>query len=201
MKLKNVVFDLGGVLIDWNPRHLYKDIFESEEEMEHFLAEICNDEWVAHQDAGRPIVEATQVLCKQYPEQAHHIKTFYDRWHEMLKGEIKGTVAILKKLKSRGMEVYALTNWSHENFPYAKKIFPFLNDFTDIVVSGEEKIIKPDVRIFEILLVRNGLKAEESVFIDDRLGNVKAAEALGFTGIHFVSPQELHDELERLKLL
>lgn len=195
---KNVVFDLGGVLIDWNPRYVYRQICKREEEMEYFLTNICNRDWDAQQDAGRPFAEGIRTLNEQYPEHAHLINIYHQRWHEMLKGEISATVAILEKLKHSRINLYALTNWSHETFPYALKTCPCLQHFLDIVVSGKEKVIKPDKKIFEILLTRNNLKATESVFIDDNLPNVNAAKALGFVGIHFTSPQKLHLELKEM---
>lgn len=200
-KLKNVVFDLGGVLIDWNPRYVYRQICEREEEMEYFLTNICNRHWDAQQDAGRPFAEGIRTLREQYPEYAHLINIYHQRWQEMLKGEISETVAILEKLKHSKVNLYALTNWSHETFPYALKTCPCLQHFLDIVVSGKEKVIKPDKKIFEILLIRNNLKAEESVFIDDNLPNIKAAIELGFKGIHFTSPQKLQLELKRCQVL
>lgn len=199
--LKNVIFDLGGVLIDWNPRHMYKKIFQDKQEMENFLAQICTDAWNLEQDAGRTLEEGTQILCQRHPDKAPLIKLFYGRWTEMLGGTIDETVAILYELKARGVRLYSLTNWSHETFPYARQTFPFLNEFLDIVVSGEEKLLKPDSRIYEILLARNNLRAAESVFVDDKLTNVRAAEALGMRGVHFTAPHEFAAALRGLKLL
>lgn len=199
--LKNVIFDLGGVLIDWNPRHLYKKVLQSEQEIENFLATVCTDEWNLQQDAGRSLTEGTELLCRQHPEKEHLIRLYYARWHDMLGGAIPETVTALYALKERGVQLYSLTNWSHETFSYARKKFTFLNEFLDIVVSGEEKLLKPDPRIYQLLLQRNNLHAAESVFVDDRLVNVHAAESLGMTGIHFTSPQEFALELEALGLL
>jgi len=198
---KNIIFDLGGVLIDWNPRYLLRKVFKDEAEMEYFLTYICNDDWNAKQDAGQTIAEAYQELSSLHPDKAHLIKTYHDRWPETLGGEITGTVKILEKLKNNNLNLFALTNWSHETFPYAKKHFTFLNHFLDIVVSGTEKVIKPDHRIYEILLTRNNLNAHESVFIDDRPINVEAAENIGITGIHFTSAENLELTLKQLGVL
>jgi 2-haloacid dehalogenase len=199
--IKNIIFDLGGVLIDWNPRYLYKKIFSNDAEMEYFLTHVCNDEWNVTQDAGRSLAEGTKILCAKFPDKAHLIKLFYDRWHEMLGGEIPESVAIFNRLKNNKMNLYALTNWSHETFAYARGHFKFLHDFLDIVVSGEEKIIKPDQRIYEILLQRNNLIAEECVFVDDRMVNVEPAKKLGMTVIQFISPAQLEQQLKNLDLL
>lgn len=191
LNFKNVIFDLGGVLIDWNPRYLYRKIFEREDEMEYFITKICNHDWEIHQDAGRSLADGTRILCQEHPDYAHLIKLYYERWPEMLNGEITQTVEIVKKLKAMDVNLYALTNWSYETFPYALKTFPCLQLFSDIVVSGREKVAKPNEKIFEILLTRNGLRADESIFIDDCLPNVEAARKIGFEGIHFTSPQDL----------
>lgn len=198
--IKNVVFDLGGVLIDWNPRYLYRKIFSNEKEMEHFLTQVCSNEWNVTQDGGRTLAEGTKILCDKFPEKSHLIKLFYDRWHEMIGGEISESVAILNRLKQNQINLYALTNWSHETFPYARNKFKFLDNFIDIVVSGEEKIIKPDERIYLILLNRNNLNPLESAYIDDNLTNVEAARKVGMYGIHFISPAQLESELNQLKL-
>lgn len=201
VKLKNVVFDLGGVLIDWNPRYLYKKVFQQDADMEYFLTHICTDEWNVQQDAGRTLQEGTEILCKQYPQHKDLITLYYARWHEMLNGAIPESVAILEKLKANNVPVYALTNWSHETFTYARSHFAFLQNFLDIVVSGEEKVLKPNKKIYEILLKRNNLLATESIFIDDNLMNVRAASALGFTGIHFTSAAQLSRSLRDLGML
>jgi len=200
--LKNIVFDLGGVLIDWNPRYLYRNFFVNKEvEMEDFLQKMFTEEWTKREDTGRPLLETIEIFCQQYPEKTDLVKAYHERWYDTLGGEIVGTVAILKQLKQKDLGLYALTNWSNETFPYAKKRFAFLNDFADIVVSGEEKVIKPDPKIYEILLQRNKLQAHESVFIDDRLVNVKAAEALGMIGLHFTSSENLQEALLELGVL
>lgn len=194
--IKAIVFDLGGVLIDWNPKHLYKKIFSDESEMHSFLETICTNDWNEEQDAGRTLQEATETLVEAFPEHKENIKAYYGRWEEMLNGPIQGTVEIFKQLKESGKyKIYALTNWSAETFPIAKQKYDFLNWFDGVVVSGTEKIRKPDPAFFQILLDRYNLKAEEVLFIDDNFRNVKSALKMGVDTIHFVSPEELRAEL------
>ncbi|MFD2161949.1 HAD family hydrolase [Paradesertivirga mongoliensis] len=194
--IKAIIFDLGGVLVDWNPKYLYQKIFTDESEMKSFLETICTNDWNEEQDAGRTLQEATEVLIKEYPEQEENIKAYYGRWEEMLNGPIEGTVEIFKQLKEFGKyKIYALTNWSAETFPIAKQKYDFLNWFDGVVVSGTEKIRKPDPAFFQILLDRYNLKPEEVLFIDDNFRNVKSALKMGIDSIHFISPEELHAEL------
>ncbi len=193
--IKAIVFDLGGVLIDWDPRHMYRTVFDDEAEMERFLAEIATLEWNSQHDAGRPWADGVAMLSDEHPEYAHLIELYQERWVEMLKGPIDGTVAILAQLKSTGHEIHALTNWSSETFPIARNRYDFLDWFEHIVVSGEEKVIKPDPRIYQILLDKIGRNAYECVFIDDGIKNIEAARQLGFTGIHFRRPEQLRTEL------
>ncbi len=195
---KAIVFDLGGVLIDWDPRHMYRKLFEDEAEMERFLAEVATLEWNAHHDAGRRWEDGVALLIAEHPDQAELIAAYWERWEEMLGGPIQGTVAILAKLKASGAEVHALTNWSSQTFPIARERYEFLDWFEHIVVSGEEKLIKPDHRLYKILLDRIGRTANECVFIDDGIRNVNAAAELGFAAIHFQSPEQLAAELGRL---
>lgn len=196
--IKTVVFDLGGVLIDWNPRHLYRKIFTDEAEMEKFLSEICTYEWNLVQDGGKLFSEATAELTARFPEHAANIALYYDRWEEMLGGEIKETVELFNELKSSGMPLYALTNWSHEAFPVAYKMYDFMKKFDGIIVSGFEKIMKPDPKIYGLLTERYGINPSESVYIDDNRPNVDAAAELGFHAIHFTSAEQLRDELKGL---
>ena len=196
--IKAIVFDLGGVLIDWDPRHMYRTVFDDEAEMEHFLTEIATLEWNSQHDAGVRWADGVATLSDEYPEYAHLIELYQQRWVEMLNGPINGTVAILARLKTTGHEVHALTNWSSETFPVALGRFEFLSWFEHIVVSGDEKVIKPDPRIFEILLERIGRNAYECVFIDDGIKNIEVARELGFTSIHFQNPKQLESELTAL---
>jgi len=197
-----VVFDLGGVLIDWNPRHLYRKMFGGDEEaMERFLSEVCSPEWNARQDEGRPFAEATEELIARYPEQAEFIRAFFDRWPEMVGGAIERTVEILDELKRAGYKIYALSNWSAETFPHARRRFQFFDRFDFTVISGEIGLVKPNREIFDFLLKKTGKRAEECVFIDDSQANAAAARELGFDAIHFRSPRQLRDELMKRGIL
>jgi 2-haloacid dehalogenase len=196
-----VVFDLGGVLVDWNPRYLYRKLIEDEAAVEKFLAEVCTPEWNLKQDAGRPFAEAVEELIVQYPDQQELIRAYHLRWEETIGGPIAGTVEILAELKRAGYTTAALSNWSAETFPVARQKFDFLNWFDVAVISGEVKMIKPDPRIFELLLERLGRRAEECIYIDDVEANVRAAHELGFRAIHFTSPDQLREELRRMEIL
>jgi 2-haloacid dehalogenase len=197
-----VVFDLGGVLIDWNPRHLYRKMFDGDEEgMERFLSEICTPEWNARQDEGRSFAEATEELIARHPGQAELIRAFFDRWPEMVAGAIEETVEILSELKGAGREIYALSNWSAETFPHARERFQFLGWFDFTLISGEVGLVKPKREVFDFLLEKTGRRAEECVFIDDSPANTAAARDLGFDAIHFRSPGQLRDELTNRGIL
>ena len=197
-----VVFDLGGVLIDWNPRHLYRKLFADEAEMEEFLAKVCNQAWNEKQDCGRPLAEATAELVERFPEQEALVRAYYERWPEMLGGVIEGTAAVVDELAARGeVELYALSNWSAETFRHAREMFPVLERFRGIVVSGEERLIKPDPRIYQVLFDRHRVDPPRSIFIDDVERNVEAARRLGMTGVRFESPAQLRRELARLGVL
>jgi len=194
MAIKNVVFDFGGVLVDWNPRHLYKNHFKDPAEMEHFLKNVCTEEWNIEQDRGRSLAEATLELQEKFPEHSASIALFYGQWEVMLQGEIPGTVALLHQLKKK-YRLYGLTNWSAETIDIAYRRFTFFQEFEGIVVSGTEKLIKPDKRIYQLLMDRYSIQPEESVFIDDNLNNVTAARELGFTAVHFLNAEQLEAEL------
>jgi 2-haloacid dehalogenase len=196
--IKNVIFDLGGVLVDWNPDKVFIKVFEGDKQkMEYFYAEVCTQEWNENQDAGYPMAKATEERVALFPEFEKEIRMYYDRWDEMLGDQIQGTVDILKKLtNSPEYKVVALTNWSHETFPKAIKKFEFLQWFEGVLVSGVEKTRKPFPEIYELTLNRFDLKAEESLFIDDNLRNVEAARALGIHSIQFHSPEQLAQELK-----
>ncbi|WP_018615444.1 HAD family hydrolase [Segetibacter koreensis] len=191
-----IIFDLGGVLIDWNPEYLYQKVFDDEKQMKNFLERICTPEWNEEQDAGRTLKEATETLIKEYPEHEENIRVYYDRWEEMLGGVIEGTVEIFRKLKDKSeYKLYALTNWSAETFPIALQRYEFLNWFDGVVVSGTEKIRKPFPEFYQLLLDRYNVKAEEALFIDDNLRNVNAARQIGLDAIRFTTPQQLAEEL------
>lgn len=195
--IQTIIFDLGGVLIDWDPRYMYRKLFDSESEMEHFLAQVTTPDWNEEQDAGRPLAEATALLVQQYPEQEDMIRAFYGRWTEMLGGPILGTLAILQQLhQEKRYNLFALTNWSAETWPIATGLYPFLGWFQGVLVSGQEKMRKPNPVFYRLLEERFPLKLASSLFIDDNLRNVEAARALGLRTIHFHSPAQLRTELK-----
>lgn len=196
--IKNIIFDFGGVLLDWNPRYLYKSYFNNDEEMEHFLADICNGEWNIKQDAGRPFAEAVKELQAKFPEYAEAIQMYDDDWEKMLKCELPGSIDLLKELKSMGYGIYGLTNWSAEKIGYAFANYSFFSLFDGIVVSGVEKVVKPDRKIYEILLERYSLKPGECVFIDDNQDNVDMAKVLGINAISFDNIGNVKEHLETL---
>jgi len=199
-KIDTIIFDLGGVLIDWSPEYVYREVFNGDQQkVDWFLGTICTHDWNVEQDAGRSIQKATELLVAQYPEYEEWIRIFYDRWEDMLGGTIPETVTLLNKLKqANNQSLYALTNWSAETFPVALQRYEFLQSFEGILVSGEEKTIKPFPKIYEILLERYQINPLMSVFIDDNLENVEAAKKFGIIGIHFKSTQQLKEELTNL---
>ncbi|MCA0133474.1 HAD family hydrolase [Winogradskyella alexanderae] len=197
-----VIFDLGGVLIDWNPEYVYLDVFNgNRKKMQWFFDNICTNDWNENQDAGYPLELATEERVALFPEHEELIRMYYGRWVDMLGDSIPGTVAILKSLiKNNTLKVVALTNWSHETFPIALNRFDFLHWFEGIVVSGEEKTRKPFKEIYEITLNRFNIEAENSVFIDDNLRNIEAARQLGINGIHFENPEMLINDLNKYNI-
>lgn len=200
--IDTVIFDLGGVLIDWNPRYVYRKIFEDEQKMEYFLTEICGDAWNKAQDAGRPIAEGNKILIEKHPEWESEILAFYKRWVEMLGGPIHESVDILKTLHDKKeTRLIALTNWSAETFPIARAMYDFLGLFEGILVSGEEKLIKPDPRIYELVLDRYDIDRSRAVFIDDNKDNIIASNKLGLEGWQFTSPRKLRGQMEERGLL
>jgi 2-haloacid dehalogenase len=195
-----VIFDLGGVLIDWNPRHLYRKLFDDAAEMEAFLREVCAPEWNLEQDRGRPWAQAIAELSAVHPDKAALIAAYRGRWHEMLAGPIQGTVAILERLHQAGVPLYALTNWSAETFPIAEELYPFLGRFRGIVVSGRIGLVKPDAAIYDHTIGRFGLVPERTAFIDDSARNVAGAAAAGLVAIHYTGPEPLARDLAALGL-
>lgn len=198
--IDTIVFDFGGVLIDWDPRYVYRSIFNNDTKMEWFLSNVCTNEWNLEQDRGLAFAEGVALLKDLFPEHSANIETFYYQWPQMLKGEIEESVKIFRQLKSR-YNVYGLTNWSAETFPIAFDRFDFLKLMDGIVVSGTEKLIKPDKKIFQLLLDRYALTAEKCMFIDDSEKNVLAAKGVGLNGIHFKSPGQLMSALKDVGLL
>jgi 2-haloacid dehalogenase len=197
-----VVFDLGGVLVDWDPRYLYRKLFDGDEEaMEQFLAEVCTPAWNDEQDRGRPFAEAAALLVRDHPHRRELIEAWPARYPEMIPGPVAGTVEILTELRDRDVPLYALSNWSAETFPHARERFPFLGWFRGIVLSGELRIAKPDPEIYRYLLDTYHLRAEDIVFIDDSPRNVDAAASLGIRAVRFTDAPALRVALVELGLL
>jgi len=197
-----VVFDLGGVLIDWNPRYLYRALFDGDDAaMERFLAEVCTPAWNDEQDRGRPWDEACALLVRDHPDKRALIEAWPSRFDETMAGAIAGTVEILAELRARDVPLYALSNWSAETFPRALARFPFLQWFRGIVISGALRIAKPDREIYRHLLDTYGLRAEDTVFIDDAPRNVEVATSLGMHAVRFTEPAALRASLAGLGLL
>lgn len=199
--VKAVVFDLGGVLIDWDPRYLYRKLLDDEAAVEEFLATVCTPEWNAEQDRGRPFAEGVAELVERHPAHAAAITAFHERWPEMLGGAVGSSVEVLAELRAAGVPVYALTNWSAETFGIARERFEFLEWFDGLLVSGEERMIKPDPAIFRLLLDRFGLDPAATFYVDDSEPNVEAAGRLGFDAVRFTTPAQLRRDLEARGLL
>ncbi len=202
MTIKTIIFDLGGVLIDWNPEYLYLDVFEGDRvKMNAFFEQVCTMDWNENQDAGYPLSQATEDRIALFPEYETLIKIYYGRWEEMLGKAITGSVQILKKLIDEPrFRLVALTNWSAETFPVALKRFDFLHWFEGIIVSGTEKTRKPFPEIYQITLDRFNIAPSEALFIDDNIRNIRGAEALGINGIHFLTPEKLIKDLNNFKI-
>ncbi|NLC49567.1 MAG: HAD family phosphatase [Bacteroidales bacterium] len=193
-KIKHIIFDFGGVLIDWNPVYLYNKLFEDESDMNFFLDNICTPQWNIQQDAGRPLPTATEILQKEYPEHSEMIGHYYGRWDEMLGGVIEDSERVLRMLKPN-YPIYGLTNWSAETITVAYSKYDFFQLLDGIVVSGDEKLIKPDPKLYQVLLDRYNLKASESLFIDDNIHNIETARDMGFHTIHFTENIDLEKEV------
>ena len=199
--IKNIIFDFGGVVMDWNPRYFFKDYFNDDEKMEFFLKNIATDEWNAEQDRGRTLAEGTEIQVAKFPQWEKELRAYYDNWTTMLRSDIPKNVEVLRKLEYTDYELFGLTNWSAETFPYALENYDFFKIFGGkIVVSGTEKVIKPNPKIWEVLLERYHIKADESVFIDDNAKNIEVAKSLGFITIHITPETDLEKELKDLGL-
>ena len=201
MSTKAVVFDLGGVLIDWDPRHLYRKLLADEAAVEEFLATVCTPEWNAELDRGRPFAEGVAELVERHPEHAAAIAAYHERWPEMLAGDLPGTVEVLAELRAAGVPLYALTNWSAETFAITRGRFEWLDWFDGLLVSGEERMTKPDPAFFRLLLDRFGLDPGATVFVDDSEANVAAARELGIDAVRFTGPDQLRRELSARRIL
>ena len=192
MAIKVVVFDLGGVVFDWSPEYVYKELIPDDAERRWFLTHVCKMDWVILQDGGQTIEEGTEALVAEYPDHAPLIRAFYARWPEMLRGTLAEGLALFERLEAAGMPLFSLTNWSAQTFPYAFERYPFLQRFRDIVVSGRVGLVKPDPAIFHEMFARiraqfPAIEPGEIVFIDDNEKNAQAATLLGWQGIHHTS--------------
>lgn len=192
-----VVFDVGNVLLRWDPRFLYRRIFDDEERMEWFLANVCTSAWNVEQDRGRDWDEAVALLVERHPEHERPIRAFHDRWHETVSGAIEENVAVLQRLREAGVPTYSITNFSGAKFREAQARFPFLAGFDGAVVSGDERLLKPDPAIYRVLLTRYDLAAEDCLFVDDSVANVEAARSVGMQAIHYREPLDLASEIKR----
>lgn len=202
MNIKNIIFDLGGVLIDWSPEYLYKKIIKEDDKRKWFLENVCSFDWNEEQDGGRTIQEANKILINQFPEYKDWIEIYYSRWDEMLSGPIQETVDIFKELKKeKKFSFYALTNWSAETFPRALELFDFLHWFDGRLVSGEVNLRKPQLEIYELIISKFNLTPSETLFIDDNLRNINAAKETGLRCLHFQSPTQIRQFLVEQKLL
>lgn len=200
--ITTVVFDIGNVLLEWNPEHLYRKLIPDASARKLFLDTVCTADWNLQQDLGRTWKDAVESLSAEHPDKADLISAYSQRWHEMVPGEVPGVRKLLVELKSASTPLYAITNFSSEKFVEAQDRFPFLkSSFLDIVVSAEERLLKPDPQIYRVLFERNGLVPETCFFIDDSLANVEAARSVGMAAHHFRSAAALEDELRQLGLL
>ena len=186
MKIKNIIFDFGCVLINWSQHNLYDPYFGSSEKTDWFVDNICTWEWNNQTDVGKTFAQSVAEKVTEFPEWEKEIRMYWERWLDMIGGEVEGMTQWIGELKAAGYKLYGLSNWSAETFPLVKDKYPVFSMLDGIVMSGEELIGKPDVRIYQILLDRYGLNAEECVFIDDRLANIEAGERVGIRGIQFV---------------
>ena len=197
MKINNIIFDFGGVLLDWNPHYIYDPYFGDAEKAEWFLTHICTFEWNQQHDGGRPIAEGVAELTAQYPEWAKEIALYYDQFLTAISGQIPGMEELIKQLKASGLHTYGLTNWSAETFALVRPKYPVLDLMEDIIVSGEEKVMKPDPEIFRRALLRFRIQPSDTLFIDDNPANTAAAEALGIHTLTFQNPETLANDLRR----
>jgi len=197
MKKIKFLFDLGNVFFDWDPRHYYKYVFSNNSEMEHFLSNICNDKWNTQQDAGRSFDEAERKLIPLFPEYKDKIKLYYKNHSKMIKGVFQSSIELLESLKKQGYLCYVLSNWSAETFISTKEQYSFLNYFDGMMISGEEKLIKPDPKIFHLACKRFNLIPKNTIFIDDKIENIDSAFKLNFITIHLTNPNEIKSLVEK----
>ena len=191
------LFDLGGVFFDWDPNHFFKDIFDKNEEREYFLSKVCNDEWNIQQDAGRTIKEAEAILIPKFPHYEKQIKMYYKNHRNMIRGTFNSSIQVLDKLKKQNYDCYVLSNWSAETFVGMTDDYPFLKSFDGLLISGEDKMMKPNAEIYELAITRFNLIPQETVFIDDKLENIEAAKKLNLKTIHLVDPNKIELEIDK----
>ena len=192
------LFDLGGVFFNWDPEHFYKSIFSSKKEMKYFLTNICNNKWNLKQDAGRLIQDAENELISKFPNYIHQIKMYYANHRKMIHNVYQSSIDTLFELKSQNYSCYVLSNWSAETFVGMKDEYPFLKQFDELLISGEEKLIKPDQAIYELAISRFNLIPEKTVFIDDKLENIEVAKKLNFKIIHLLEPKDIKEEVNKI---
>jgi len=191
------LFDLGGVFFDWDPNHFFKEIFDTVDETKYFLNEVCNDEWNVKQDAGRTIEEAESELIPKFPQYEREIKMYYKNHRKMIRGTFDLSIKVLEKLKKQNYECFVLSNWSAETFVDMTDDYPFLKLFDGLLISGEDKLMKPDSAIYELAINRFHLIPEETVFIDDKLENIEAANKLYLKTIHLIDPEKIELEIDK----
>lgn len=194
---KIVVFDVGAVLIDWNPDYLYRNLIPDDATRAHFFENICTKEWNAHQDGGRSWADGVAERITKFPDHADLIRAYDTRWTEMVSGPLHDVVAIKAELRAAGIPTYAITNFSSEKWVLAQEIYPFLKEFDGVVVSGDEKLLKPDPRIYHVLFDRYGLNPASCLFIDDVQANIDGARAVGMAGHLFTNAADLRKSLDR----
>ncbi len=199
--IDTVVFDMGGVLVDWSPRYLYAKLFDDEAEREHFLANVVNQDWNERHDEGVSFADGIAELSARHPEYGAMIEAYFERWPEMIRGPIDGTVDILRRLKAKGVPLYVLSNWSAETWPHAERMFAWLELFDGLVISGFERTRKPRRDIFDRLIERHGVTPGRALFIDDLAVNIEGARAAGLQGHHFQGPEGLEAALRGHGLL
>jgi 2-haloacid dehalogenase len=195
---RTVVFDVGNVLLRWDPFHLYRSLIPDDQKRGWFLQNVCTAAWNLEQDRGRPWADAVALLVKAHPEWEAEIRAFDERWHETVPGVIEDSVAVLEELKRKGERVYAITNFSREKWAECLIRFPFLQSFDGVIVSAHEQLLKPDPGIYRILFERYGLAPQDCIFVDDSEKNIIAARAAGMQGLHFAEPVDLRAELRSL---
>lgn len=200
-QIKAIIFDIGGVLLEWDPRPVYRRYFPDQQAIDDFLAEIDFFAWNSHQDKGRTFAEGIALHSEKFPQHARLIQAYFKHYEDSITGAITGTVDILKALKGKGYPLFCLSNWSAETFPRVRPKYPFFDLFDDIILSGEVKLNKPDPSIFNLLLNKIGYSAPECLLIDDSKPNIDSAKKLGIATIHFSSPKKLQTELQLLNLL